>query len=183
MGAAQDNLPQTPPSPCSKATILDSNALRPLKRNFDKFPSSLLAFSWIHESSFFYLLPLLFLSVSLTRSLCLLLLSLCLGSNESPSLTGLNINDGGSLGFSISLSSPYFLKWMRQSKHNRTLSRPPWCQSLESRGRVWQHEQLIKSTQREIQHQKWHMKHWIFATSVASDGIGNFQLLTIFSFV
>lgn len=53
-------------------------------------------------------------------------------SPSSSSLTGLNINGGGSTGFSIGGSSPYFLKWMRQSVHSRMFSRPPWCQSLEA---------------------------------------------------
>lgn len=56
-------------------------------------------------------------------------------SPSSSSLTGLNINGGGSTGFSMGGSSPYFLKWMRQSVHSRMFSRPPWCQSLEAAGR------------------------------------------------
>lgn len=54
---------------------------------------------------------------------------------SSSSFTGLNIKGGGSTGFSMGGSSPYFLKWMRQSVHNRMFSRPPWCQSLEAWGR------------------------------------------------
>lgn len=53
-------------------------------------------------------------------------------SPSSSSLTGLNINGGGSTGFSMGGSSPYFLKWIRQSVHSRMFSRPPWCQSLEA---------------------------------------------------
>ena len=53
-------------------------------------------------------------------------------SPSSSSLTGLNINGGGSTGFSMGGSSPYFLKWMRQSVQSRMFSRPPWCQSLEA---------------------------------------------------
>lgn len=53
-------------------------------------------------------------------------------SPSSSSLTGLNINGGGSTGFSMGGSSPYFLKWMRQSVHSKMFSRPPWCQSLEA---------------------------------------------------
>lgn len=52
-------------------------------------------------------------------------------SPSSSSLTGLNMKGGGSTGFSMGGSSPYFLKWMRQSVHSRMFSRPPWCQSLE----------------------------------------------------
>ena len=55
-------------------------------------------------------------------------------SPSSSSLTGLNMKGGGSTGFSIGGSSPYFLKWMRQSVHSKMFSRPPWCQSLESVG-------------------------------------------------
>lgn len=53
-------------------------------------------------------------------------------SPSSSSLTGLNIKGGGSTGFSMGGSSPYFLKWMRQSVQSRMFSRPPWCQSLEA---------------------------------------------------
>lgn len=56
-------------------------------------------------------------------------------SPSSSSLTGLNINGGGSTGFSMGGSSPYFLKWMRQSVHSKMFSRPPWCQSLEAEGK------------------------------------------------
>ena len=37
-------------------------------------------------------------------------------------------------------------------------------------------QESIRSTQWEIQHQKQHVKHWIFATVVAGAGKGNFQL-------
>lgn len=61
-----------------------------------------------------------------------LVLMLCFPlSPSSSSLTGLNIKGGGSTGFSMGGSSPYFLKWMRQSVHSKMFSRPPWCQSLE----------------------------------------------------
>lgn len=53
-------------------------------------------------------------------------------SPSSSSLTGLNMNGGGSTGFSMGGSSPYFLKWIRQSVQSRMFSRPPWCQSLEA---------------------------------------------------
>lgn len=53
-------------------------------------------------------------------------------SPSSSSLTGLNMKGGGSTGFSMGGSSPYFLKWIRQSVQRRMLSRPPWCQSLEA---------------------------------------------------
>lgn len=58
-------------------------------------------------------------------------------SPSSSSLTGLNINGGGSTGFSMGGSSPYFLKWMRQSVQSRMFSRPPWCQSLEVVVKQW----------------------------------------------
>lgn len=62
-----------------------------------------------------------------------LVLMLCFPlSPSSSSLTGLNIKGGGSTGFSMGGSSPYFLKWMRQSVHSKMFSRPPWCQSLEA---------------------------------------------------
>lgn len=65
-----------------------------------------------------------------------LVLMLCFPlSPSSSSLTGLNIKGGGSTGFSMGGSSPYFLKWMRQSVHSKMFSRPPWCQSLEAWGR------------------------------------------------
>lgn len=61
-----------------------------------------------------------------------LVLMLCFPlSPSSSSLTGLNIKGGGSTGFSMGGSSPYFLKWIRQSVHSKMFSRPPWCQSLE----------------------------------------------------
>lgn len=58
-------------------------------------------------------------------------------SPSSSSLTGLNINGGGSTGFSMGGSSPYFLKWIRQSVHSKMFSRPPWCQSLEVVVKQW----------------------------------------------
>lgn len=72
-------------------------------------------------------------SVKLTEPRLRLVLMLCFPlSPSSSSLTGLNIKGGGSTGFSIGGSSPYFLKWMRQSVHSKMFSRPPWCQSLEA---------------------------------------------------
>lgn len=58
-------------------------------------------------------------------------------SPSSSSLTGLNMKGGGSTGFSMGGSSPYFLKWIRQSVQSRMLSRPPWCQSLEVVEKQW----------------------------------------------
>lgn len=89
-----------------------------------------------------FLRPLRNVDISLlhTEPLVLRVLILCFPLRpSSSSFTGLNIKGGGSTGFSIGGSSPYFLKWILQSVHRRIFSLPPWCQSLEVVEKQWRH--------------------------------------------